>query len=93
MCSSPESLPLSRPVLDLAGEAGEMGEEVVHLAEVGVRARWHVEEPACEVDRAEFICCKVRGDCVVVADRAGQAEAHDLGLEPRHEPACDTRVI
>jgi hypothetical protein len=33
----------------------------------------------------------VRCDFEGVPCRAGQAEAHDLGLEPRHEPAFDTR--
>ena len=68
-----------------------MREEVVHLAQVGMRAGWHVEEPACEVDLDVVVQCKVRCDCVVVADRAGQAKLHDSLLEPRHELAVDKR--
>ena len=56
-----------------------------------MRAGWHFQEPACKIDLAVVVQCKVRGDCVVVADRAGQAKLHDSLLEPRHERAFDKR--
>ena len=36
-------------VLDLAGEAGKVREEVVYLLQVGVPVGWDVEKPAREV--------------------------------------------
>lgn len=66
-----------------------MREELVHLAQVGVRAGWNFQEPACKLALAIVVHCKVRCDFVAVPDRAGQAKVHDLGLEPRLERAVD----
>jgi len=70
-------------------DKGEVREEVVYVTEVGVRAGWGVQKPACEVDLVVFIHCKVRCDFEVVPGRAGQVEVHDQGLEPRYELAVD----
>ena len=66
-----------------------MREEVVYLAQVGMRAGWRVEKPTCKIDLAVLIECKMRCDLVVVPGRAGQAKVHELGLEKRHELAAD----
>ena len=65
-----------------------MREEVVHLAQVVMRAGWLFQEPACEFDLTVFTECKMRCDLVVVPCRAGQAKVRELGLEPRLERAA-----